>query len=96
MKTSHIVLITSAPLLHAAPAAPPARSEKPAPAATDGAYWDKNQMYRHHLHQPWLHHTDGYRDIIRRFDRFPHRNRIPGRLSTSEEVACLRDGGFTG
>ncbi|QND86277.1 Uncharacterized protein ChrSV_4051 [Chromobacterium vaccinii] len=53
-------------------------------------------MYRHHLHQPWLHHTDGYRDIIRRFDRFPHRNRIPGRLSTSEEVACLRDGGFTG
>ncbi|WP_082107356.1 DUF924 family protein [Chromobacterium vaccinii] len=46
------------------------------------------------LDQPWLRHTEGHRDIIRRFGRFPHCNRIPGRPSTPEETAFLRDGGF--
>lgn len=32
-----------------------------------------------------------YRDIIRRFGRFPHRNAILGRESTAEEVELLRD-----
>lgn len=35
-----------------------------------------------------------HRDIVRRFGRFPHRNRILGRKSTPEEIVFLREGGF--
>jgi uncharacterized protein (DUF924 family) len=35
-------------------------------------------------------------DIIRRFDRFPHRNAVLGRITTPEEQAFLDGGGFTG
>jgi uncharacterized protein (DUF924 family) len=35
-------------------------------------------------------------DIIRRFGRFPHRNAILGRTTTSEEQAFLDAGGFSG
>lgn len=35
-------------------------------------------------------------DIIRRFGRFPHRNRALGRASTQEEQAFLDGGGFSG
>lgn len=35
-----------------------------------------------------------HRDIIARFGRFPHRNRILGRQSTPEEIAFLKAGGF--
>lgn len=35
-----------------------------------------------------------HRDIIARFGRFPHRNRILGRTSTPEEIAFLKAGGF--
>lgn len=35
-------------------------------------------------------------DIIRRFGRFPHRNTILGRDSTSEETTFLDQGGFSG
>jgi len=35
-----------------------------------------------------------HRDIIARFGRFPHRNRVLGRTSTPEEIAFLRAGGF--
>ena len=35
-------------------------------------------------------------DIIRRFDRFPHRNAVLGRASTPEELAFLEAGGFVG
>jgi uncharacterized protein (DUF924 family) len=38
------------------------------------------------------HHAD----IIRRFGRFPHRNRTLGRQTTPEEQAFLDAGGFTG
>ena len=48
------------------------------------------------LGPPWLSHAEGHRDIIRRFGRFPHRNRILGRSSTPDEIAFLRDGGFAG
>ena len=34
--------------------------------------------------------------IIRRFGRFPHRNALLGRVSTEEELAFLKDGGFSG
>lgn len=35
-------------------------------------------------------------DIIRRFGRFPHRNAVLGRDTTSEERAFLDEGGFAG
>ncbi len=34
-------------------------------------------------------------DVIRRFGRFPHRNKVLGRQSTPEEQAFLDDGGFS-
>ncbi|MDR3507410.1 MAG: DUF924 domain-containing protein [Caulobacteraceae bacterium] len=37
-----------------------------------------------------------HRDIIRRFGRFPHRNRALGRESTPAEEAFLKEGGFAG
>ena len=40
----------------------------------------------------WAEH---HADIIRRFGRFPHRNRLLGRESTSEEQAFLDAGGFS-
>jgi uncharacterized protein (DUF924 family) len=39
-----------------------------------------------------VHHAD----IIRRFGRFPHRNRLLGRTSTAEEQTFLDSGGFSG
>lgn len=35
-------------------------------------------------------------EIIRRFGRFPHRNRLLGRETTEDEQAFLDDGGFAG
>jgi uncharacterized protein (DUF924 family) len=37
-----------------------------------------------------------HRDIIARFGRFPHRNKILGRASTPEEQAFMDAGGFAG
>ncbi len=37
-----------------------------------------------------------HRDIIERFGRFPHRNRMLGRETTPEEQAFLDEGGFAG
>jgi uncharacterized protein (DUF924 family) len=37
-----------------------------------------------------------HRDIIRRFRRFPHRNRVLGRLTSPAEQAFLDSGGFAG
>ncbi len=34
-------------------------------------------------------------DAIRRFGRFPHRNKILGRVSTPEEEAYMKTGGFS-
>ena len=39
----------------------------------------------------WAEH---HADIIRRFGRFPHRNRILGRATTPEEQAFLDEGAF--
>ncbi len=41
----------------------------------------------------WARH---HREIVARFDRFPHRNRLLGRDSTAEEQAWLDAGGFGG
>jgi uncharacterized protein (DUF924 family) len=40
----------------------------------------------------WAEH---HADIIRRFGRFPHRNRLLGRSTTPEEQAYLDGGGFS-
>ena len=40
----------------------------------------------------WAEH---HADIIRRFGRFPHRNRLLGRATTPEEQAFLDQGGFS-
>src|SRR5258705_2319531 len=40
----------------------------------------------------WAEH---HADIIRRFGRFPHRNRILGRATTPDEQAFLDEGGFS-
>lgn len=37
-----------------------------------------------------------HRDIVRCFGRFPHRNRILGRVSTAEEQRYLDGGGYAG
>ena len=41
-------------------------------------------------------YAEQHADIIRRFGRFPHRNRILGRATTPEEQAFLDAGGFSG
>jgi uncharacterized protein (DUF924 family) len=41
-------------------------------------------------------HARGHRDIVARFGRFPHRNRILCRETTAEEQAFLDEGGFSG
>jgi uncharacterized protein (DUF924 family) len=43
-----------------------------------------------------LGYAQDHADIIRRFGRFPHRNRILGRTTTAEEQAFLDSGGFSG
>lgn len=37
-----------------------------------------------------------HRDVIQRFERFPHRNALLGRETTPEEQAFLDSGGFAG
>jgi uncharacterized protein (DUF924 family) len=43
-----------------------------------------------------LKYAEQHADIIRRFGRFPHRNRVLGRATTPEEQAFLDAGGFSG
>lgn len=43
-----------------------------------------------------LKYAREHADIIRRFGRFPHRNRLLGRDTTEEEQAFLDHGGFSG
>ena len=40
--------------------------------------------------------AERHADIIRRFGRFPHRNAVLGRVTTTEEQAFLDSGGFAG
>lgn len=43
-----------------------------------------------------LGYAERHADIVRRFGRFPHRNRVLGRMTTPEEQAFLDAGGFAG
>jgi uncharacterized protein (DUF924 family) len=40
--------------------------------------------------------AEDHADIVRRFGRFPHRNKILGRETTADEQAFLDSGGFSG
>jgi uncharacterized protein (DUF924 family) len=48
------------------------------------------------LGEETLKHALGHRDIVQRFGHFPHRNRILGRQTSSDEQAFLDSGGFAG
>jgi uncharacterized protein (DUF924 family) len=43
-----------------------------------------------------LKYAEDHAEIVRRFGRFPHRNRVLGRETTPEEQAFLDGGGFSG
>lgn len=43
-----------------------------------------------------LEYAIDHRDIVQRFGRFPHRNKMLGRETTPEELAFLDKGGFSG
>lgn len=49
-----------------------------------------------HLGPAFMERARKYTDIIQRFGRFPHRNSILGRETTSDEEEFLRGGGFSG
>ncbi|MDX8439605.1 DUF924 family protein [Mesorhizobium australafricanum] len=44
----------------------------------------------------YLKYAEEHLEIIRRFGRFPHRNRMLGRATTATEQAFLDGGGFSG
>ncbi|TKB81745.1 MAG: DUF924 family protein, partial [Mesorhizobium sp.] len=44
----------------------------------------------------YLKYAIEHRDIIQRFGRFPHRNRMLGRETTPDEQMFLDGGGFSG
>ena len=56
-------------------------------AEMDDAWRDR---FTENAHYARLHH-----DIVERFGRFPHRNRVLGRESTEEELSYLADGAPT-
>jgi uncharacterized protein (DUF924 family) len=43
--------------------------------------------------QDFAHYAELHRDIIDRFGRFPHRNKVLQRASTDEEIDFLAAGG---
>jgi uncharacterized protein (DUF924 family) len=54
------------------------------------------ELFRNEGRPENLKYAEAHADIIRRFGRFPHRNRILGRVTTPEEQAFLDGGGFSG
>ena len=46
--------------------------------------------------EAYLKYAVEHHDIIQRFGRFPHRNRMLGRDTTPDEQAFLDEGGFSG
>lgn len=57
---------------------------------------DQERSVRLHERLGYTANARRHRDIIRSFGRFPHRNPILGRTTTSEEQAFLDGGGFSG
>jgi uncharacterized protein (DUF924 family) len=54
------------------------------------------ELFRNEGSPENLKYAEEHADIIRRFGRFPHRNRILGRATTPQEQAFLDQGGFSG
>lgn len=57
---------------------------------------DRSVALQSDLSWDWRRPAARHRDIIARFGRFPHRNRILGRETTPEEKRYLDGGGFSG
>lgn len=55
---------------------------------------DKSIELQKDLSWDWRRPAARHREIIRNFDRFPHRNRILGRTTTPEEKNYLETGGY--
>jgi uncharacterized protein (DUF924 family) len=62
----------------------------------DMADQDRSVAHAKRISADDLAHAEHHRDIVKRFGRFPHRNRILGRTSTAEEQHYLDNGGFAG
>jgi uncharacterized protein (DUF924 family) len=54
------------------------------------------ELFRNVGNAEQLKYAKHHAEIIRRFGRFPHRNRILGRMTTPDEQAFLDEGGFSG
>ncbi|MCC6949606.1 MAG: DUF924 family protein [Bradyrhizobiaceae bacterium] len=54
------------------------------------------RLYRELGDANGIKYAEIHHDAIRRFGRFPHRNKILGRESSDDEIAYLEDGGFRG
>lgn len=48
------------------------------------------------LFEGYADYARRHRDVVQRFGRFPHRNRLLGRATSAEEQAFLDAGGFAG
>lgn len=51
------------------------------------------ELFRQLGNAEWLDYAVKHRDLIARFNRFPHRNAVLGRASTPEEEAFLKEHG---
>jgi uncharacterized protein (DUF924 family) len=60
----------------------------------------EDQRYAVRLQEPlgaiWTDYAMIHLNVIERFGRFPHRNPLLGRVTTTEEQAFLDRGGFAG
>jgi uncharacterized protein (DUF924 family) len=54
------------------------------------------ELFRQMGNNDGLKYAQIHADIVRRFGRFPHRNKALGRANTPEEQAFLDSGGFSG
>ena len=54
------------------------------------------ELFREIGNTEQLKYAEHHTAIIRRFGRFPHRNRMLGRATTPDEQAFLDEGGFSG
>jgi uncharacterized protein (DUF924 family) len=62
----------------------------------DAADQDRAVALARGINADELKRAEHHRDIVRRFGRFPHRNDILGRESTTDEIAWLKEGGYRG